>query len=65
MIKLQTRVYSKYFELKILLDGTTIDLGWYDKKQAKELRDSLLSVTEDIEVFVNEVALESAVKGGE
>jgi hypothetical protein len=29
------------------------------------LRDSLLSVTEDIEVFVNEVALESAVKGGE
>ena len=65
MIKLQTRVYSKYFELKILLDGTTIDLGWHDKQQAKELRDSLLSVTEDIEVFVNEVALESAGKGGE
>ena len=65
MIKLQSRVYSKYFELKILLDGTTIDLGWYDKKQAKELRDSLLSVTEDIDDFVNEVALESAGKVGE
>jgi len=63
MIKLQTRVYSKYFELKILLDGTTIDLGWYDKKQAKELRDSLLSVTEDIDDFVNEPVV--AGKGGE
>lgn len=65
-MKIETRVVAlKYIEVKIHAESTTIDLGWHDKQQAKELRDLLLSVTEDIEVFVDEVALESAGKGGE
>jgi hypothetical protein len=66
-MKIDCRVVAnrKYIEVNIHAENTTIDLGWHNKQQAKELRDLLTSAIEDIDYYINDCALGSAGKAGE
>lgn len=43
-----------YMDVEVMALCTKISLGWHDKEQATELRDMLLSVTDDLSGFIEQ-----------
>ena len=51
-MQIETRIFAKYINVEVSIENAYYDLGFHDIGEAKELRDHLKEVVDDLENYI-------------